>query len=139
MEIVLGILPGGGGAQFLARKVGRSRAMEICLGGGDFSALEAERYGYINRALPEDEIGPYVEELAYRVASYSRRSIALNKQAVNMVESGRSHELVTANAWFAELVKAPEFDRRVATFLDTGGQTAGGELANFAKWAEKLA
>lgn len=138
MEIVLGILPGGGGAQFLARKIGRSRAMEICLGGGDFSALEAERYGYINRALPDGELGPYVDELAYRIASYSRRSIQLNKQAVNMVEAGRSPELITANTWFAELVKAPEFDRRVERFLDAGGQTPRGEFANFAEWAEKL-
>jgi enoyl-CoA hydratase/carnithine racemase len=138
MEIALGILPGGGGAQYLSRKVGRSRAMEICLGGGDFSALDAERYGYVNRALPAEELGPFVEELACRIASYPRRAIALNKAAVGQVEAGRLPELVTSSAWFAELVKAPEFDARVGRFLDAGGQTRNGELPNFSEWAGRL-
>jgi enoyl-CoA hydratase/carnithine racemase len=138
MEIALGILPGGGGAPYLARRIGRARAMEICLGGGDLSAIEAERYGYLNRALPADQLGPFVDELAYRIASYPRRAIALNKAAVNLVEAGREAELVASGAWFAELVKAPEFDRRVAAFLGQSGQTAAGELASFAGWAERL-
>lgn len=139
MEIALGMLPGGGGAPYLARRIGRARAMEICLGGGDLSALEAERYGYLNRALPAAELGPFVDELAYRIASYPRRAIALNKAAVNVVEAGREAELVASGAWFAELVKAPEFDRRVARFLAQGGETAAGERPDFATWAERLA
>jgi enoyl-CoA hydratase/carnithine racemase len=138
MEIALGILPGGGGAQYLARKIGRSRAMEICLGGGDLSALDAERYGYINRALPAGEIAGFVDELAHRIASYSRRSIALNKAAVNVLEHGRTAELAASAGWFGELIKSPEFDRRVAAFLAAGGQTRDGELADFASWAERL-
>jgi enoyl-CoA hydratase/carnithine racemase len=138
MEVVMGILPGGGAAQYLARKIGRSRAMEICLGGGDFSAEEAERYGYVNRALPSDEIAAFVDELALRIASYPARSIALNKAAVNQFEHGRSAELIASNAWFAELVKAPEFDARVATFLAAGGQTRTGELRDWRDWAAQL-
>ena len=139
MEIVLGILPGGGGAQYLARKIGRSRAMEICLGGGDIPAVDAERYGYVNRALPADQIGSFVDELAYRIASYSRRSITLNKAAVNLHEAGRGSEFITNNKWFAELVKSSSFDQRVARFIDGGGQTKAGELSDFAEWAQKLA
>jgi len=138
MEIIVGILPGGGAAQYLARKVGRSRAMEICLGGGDFSALEAEKYGYINRALPPSEINSFVDELAYRIASYPAQAIALNKAAVNLFEEGRSNEFITSNAWFAELVNAPDFDNRVETFLAKGGQTGEGELDNWREWASKL-
>ncbi len=138
MEVIIGILPGGGAAQYLARKVGRSRAMEICLGGGDFSALEAEEYGYINRALASSEIDSFVDELAYRIASYPAQAIALNKAAVNLFEEGRSNEFITSNAWFAELVKAPDFDNRVRSFFSKGGQTHDGELADWSEWASKL-
>jgi enoyl-CoA hydratase/carnithine racemase len=138
MEVALGMLPGGGAAQYLARKLGRSRAMEICLGGGDFSAEEAERYGYINRALPADEIDGFVDELARRIASYPRKAVALNKATVNLFEDGRANELITSNAWFADLVKTPEFDKRVAKFLERGGQTAVGEQKNFRDWAKEL-
>ncbi len=138
MEVIIGILPGGGSAQYLARKIGRSRAMEICLGGGDFSALEAEKYGYINRALPSSEIDSFVDELAYRIASYPAQAIALNKAAVNLFEEGRSNEFITSNAWFAKLVKAPDFDARVGHFLTKGGQTRAGEMENWSEWASKL-
>jgi enoyl-CoA hydratase/carnithine racemase len=138
MEVIIGILPGGGAAQYLARKVGRSRAMEICLGGGDFSALEAEKYGYINRALPSLEIDSFVDELAYRIASYPAQAIALNKASVNLFEEGRSNEFIISNAWFSELVKAPDFDARVESFFSNGGQTRNGEIENWSKWASKL-
>ncbi|MDN5215388.1 enoyl-CoA hydratase/isomerase family protein [Fulvivirgaceae bacterium BMA12] len=139
MEIIIGILPGGGAGQYLARKVGRSRAMEICLGGGDFSALDAERYGYVNRAIPANEIDAFVKELAYRIASYPAKAIARNKATVNLFEEGRSQEFITSNAWFAELIKAPDFDLRVDKFFAKGGQTRSGELSDWRNWAEHLA
>lgn len=139
MEIVMGILPGGGAAQYLARKIGRSRAMEICIGGGDFNALEAERYGYINRALSPDEIGPFVDELAYRIASYSPKSIALNKAAVNLFEDTRSDDFIQNNKMFSQLVKEPDFDERVIKFLADGGETRDGEMDNWQQWAGKFA
>ena len=76
-EIAVGILPGGGGTQRLPRLIGRARALEVVMSGMDLSAETAERYGYINRALPPDELGPFVETLAYRIASYSSDAIAL--------------------------------------------------------------
>lgn len=139
MEIIIGILPGGGAASYLARKVGRARAMEICLGGGDFSAEEAASYGYINRALPADELDDFVTELARRIASYSPQAIALNKQAVNLWEDERSDDFIANNRLFRDLVKSADFDRRVETFLSRGGETAMGEMANWNRWADLLA
>ncbi len=138
MEVIIGILPGGGAAQYLARKIGRQRAMEICLSGDDYDAELAEKYGYINRALPSDEIDAFVENLAYRIATYPQEAIALNKATVNLFEEGREQEFITSNAWFAKLVKNPEFDKRVAKFLDQGGQTEEGEIENWRGWADKL-
>ena len=82
MEVGMGIVPCGGGTQRLARQVGMGRAMEIILGAHDFDADLAERYGSINRALNPDEIGPFVEELANRIAKFSVGSITACKRCI---------------------------------------------------------
>ena len=82
MEVGMGILPCGGGASRMARQVGLGRALEIVLGARDFDADEAERVGTVNRALDADEIGPFVEDLAKRIALWPSASINATKQAV---------------------------------------------------------
>ena len=68
--------------QRMARQVGMARTMEIILGAHDFDADLAERYGTINRALDPDEIGPFVEELANRIAKFPAGSITACKRCV---------------------------------------------------------
>jgi enoyl-CoA hydratase/carnithine racemase len=82
MEVGMGILPCGGGASHMARQVGLGRALEIVLGARDFDADQAEAYGTVNRALDADEIGPFVEDLAKRIALWPSESINATKQAV---------------------------------------------------------
>ncbi len=82
MEVAMGILPCGGGASRMARQVGLGRALEIILSARDFDADEAEAYGTINKALDPDEIGPYVDELANRIAKFPAGSIQACKQTV---------------------------------------------------------
>jgi enoyl-CoA hydratase/carnithine racemase len=82
MEVGMGILPCGGGASRMARQVGLGRALEIVLGACDFDADQAEAYGTVNRALDADEIGPFVEDLAKRIALWPSASINATKQAV---------------------------------------------------------
>ena len=82
MEVGMGILPCGGGASRMARQVGLGRALEIILSARDFTADEAEAYGTINKALDPDEIGPYVDELAQRIATFPAESINACKQMV---------------------------------------------------------
>ena len=82
MEVGMGILPCGGGASRMARQVGLGRALEITLGADDFDADQAEAYGTINRALDPDEIGPFVEALAQRIAQFPSASIEATKRAV---------------------------------------------------------
>ncbi|MEL6949848.1 MAG: enoyl-CoA hydratase/isomerase family protein [Pseudomonadota bacterium] len=82
MEVGMGILPCGGGASRMARQVGLGRALEIVLGARDFDADEAEAYGTVNRALDAEEIAPFVDALARRIARWPAASINACKQAV---------------------------------------------------------
>ena len=82
-EVAVGLVPGGGATQRLPRLIGRGRALEVLLGCSDISAELAERYGYINRALPADELAPFVEKLARRIASFPAHAVAHAKAAVD--------------------------------------------------------
>lgn len=55
IEALMGIVPGGGGTQYLRDRL-RNRALEVLLGGALLDAETAERYGWVNRALPADEL-----------------------------------------------------------------------------------
>ncbi|MEM9771921.1 MAG: enoyl-CoA hydratase/isomerase family protein [Cyanobacteria bacterium P01_D01_bin.73] len=82
MEVGMGILPCGGGASRMARQTGLGKALEIILGAQDFDADQAEAYGTVNKALDPDEIGPYVEALAKRIALWPSESIEACKRSV---------------------------------------------------------
>lgn len=128
-EIVVGIIPGGGGTQRLPRLMGRSRAMEAILGGIDFTAELAEKYGYINRALPPDELTSYVEELAYRIASFPAESIAIAKQAVlTALEKPIVEGLLEEMYLFGKACALPAAKERMNQFLQQDGQTREAEL-----------
>jgi enoyl-CoA hydratase/carnithine racemase len=138
LEIPLGIIPGGGGTQRLPRLIGRSRAMEVVLSGSDYPAELAERYGYINRALPPDELTPFVEELAYRIASYPPETIAAAKKAVLIaLEKPVVEGLIEETHLFNLTCCSPAAKERMSLFLEIGGQTREGELA-VSKWVGEL-
>jgi len=128
-EINLGIIPGGGATQRLPRLIGRSRALEAVVGGGDFPAELAERYGYINRALPPDELTPFVEELAYRIASFPLESIALAKKAVlTALETPIVEGLKEEFYLFGQSCALPAAKERMNYFLEKNGQSREMEL-----------
>src|SRR6267378_2341784 len=70
MEPAFGLIPGGGATQYLARLMGRARALEVMLGAEDYSAELAERYGWINRALPDNTLGDFVRSFAHRIGRF---------------------------------------------------------------------
>ena len=128
-EVALGILPGGSGTQRLPRLVGRGRALEVVLGCDDFTADLAERYGYVNRALPQDELGPFVDELAYRIASFPADAIALAKESVNnAAEIGTVEGLLEEAHLFNRLATSEASRRLMRRFLELGAQTPKAEL-----------
>ena len=132
IEVPLGIIPGGGGTQRLPRLIGRSRAMEIVVSGMDYPAEIAEKYGYINRALPPEELTPFVEELAYRIASYPAETIALAKKAVLIaLEKPVVEGLIEETHLFNLSCVSATAKETMSLFLQMGGQTRDGELDIF--------
>jgi enoyl-CoA hydratase/carnithine racemase len=127
-EVGVGIIPGGGGTQRLPRLVGRARALEIVLGCDDIDADLAERWGYINRALPEDELRPFVDALARRIASFPAHAIAHAKAAVTAAEPDLVPGLLDEAQRFAQTLSAEETITRMERFLELGGQTREFEL-----------
>ncbi|TQR87953.1 enoyl-CoA hydratase/isomerase family protein [Mycobacterium hodleri] len=83
MEVGFGAVPGGGAAGRLPALVGRGRAFEILLGGEDFDGDTAERYGYVNRAVPDAEFVEFVHAYATRVSRWDHRALGEIKAFVN--------------------------------------------------------
>ena len=128
MEVPLGILPGGCGTQQLPRLIGRGRALEVILGGVDMDAKTAERWGYLNRVLPAGEIGPYVEKLAHRIASFPVEAVRTAKASVDSWEKPIKEGLLDEAYLFQTLLRTENAQRNMRRFLEIGGQTREGEL-----------
>jgi enoyl-CoA hydratase/carnithine racemase len=137
-EVALGILPGGSGTQRLPRLCGRGRALEIVLGCQDFPADVAERYGYVNRALPAAELGDFVDALAFRIASFPTGAVALAKGLVNAAEAGVDEGLLDEAHAFNRTLADPEARRRMAAFLAVGGQTREAEAGTLIDTLDEL-
>lgn len=135
-EVGLGILPGAGGTVRLTRLVGRARASEIIFGGDDFSAAEAERLGWVNRALPPAEVGPTVDRLARRIASFPGEAIAEIKRVMNEVEGDTAAQLCAEQHGFDRCMQQAEARPRMRRWLERGFQTREGEPSIGALLAE---
>jgi enoyl-CoA hydratase/carnithine racemase len=122
-EVAVGIIPGGGATQRLPHLVGRGRALEIILGANDLDAATAERWGYVNRALPPDELRPFVDALATRIASFPLEVIARAKQAVDTALGDPTRGLNVEDWLFRQTLAAPDAPQRMQAFMDAGGQT----------------
>jgi enoyl-CoA hydratase/carnithine racemase len=134
-EVGVGVHPGGGGTERLPHLVGRGRALEIVLSGNDFDGDTAERYGYVNRALPDAELDGFVEALARRIASFDRRALAAAKNLINQVSLPSADRLLDAITSFGTSLTWPEAQRRIQAVLDSGLQRD----ADFEKrWPEVL-
>lgn len=125
-EIGFGFFPGGGGMERLPLAVGRARALEIIAGGEDFDATTAERYGWVNRAVPDDELDAFVTRFASRVAGFDKPAIAATKELMNSrIRMAVADDLVQTQAKFFEVSANPQVAGHVTTFFEQGGQTDG--------------
>jgi enoyl-CoA hydratase/carnithine racemase len=85
-EVATGLIPGGGALHRLPLQVGRARALEIVLGGEDFDADTAERYGWINRALPDAQLGAFVANFVRRILSFDKQALRTAKTTMNQYD-----------------------------------------------------
>ncbi len=121
-EVGVGVHPGGGGTERLPPLVGRGRALEIVLGANDFDGETAAQYGYVNRALPDEELDGFVDALARRIATFDGRAIAAAKRLINQVSLPSADNLLNALSSFQTALSWPETLQRVEALLRQGLQ-----------------
>ncbi len=126
-EVALGIIPGAGGTVRLPRLIGRSRALEVVLGCDDVDAATAERWGWVNRVLPVDEIDAFVDRLVGRIASFPSNAVAAAKESVVRAEMNVADDLLAETWAFNATLSRADTQDRLQRFLDAGGQTPEGE------------
>lgn len=124
-EALMGIVPGGAGTQLVSSRMTRGRALEVILGADLFDAGTAERYGWINRALPADEIDTFVDRLARHIAALPDGVIAAAKQALPL--PGLTEGLVREHQAWAGLFARPAAEALIRGGLRAGAQTRAGE------------
>ena len=135
-EVGVGIIPGAGGSARLPRLVGRGRALEIILGCADFNAETAERYGWVNRALPATEIDYFVGALAARIAGFPAAALAQAKKMVNATDPKIEDDLALEERLFMQSAQTSGARTRIGAAMGAGMQTRGMEMCNFTHvWA----
>ena len=133
-EIGVGLVPGGGGLEWLPRVVGRSRALEIVLSGDDFDADIAERYGWVNRTLDDGDLDSFVDALVRRVASFDREALAAAKAQLNRFGTPTAAELESSNDLFFPLLALPGAPARRAKVRDLGYGVRSDFELNFGRY-----
>src|SRR5689334_23267772 len=124
-EVGAGLVPGGGPLARLPRLIGRGRALEVLLGADDINGELAERYGYVNRALPDSELDGFVDALAMRIASFDKQAIAETKRLVNAASLPSDAEIAPEWDAFLASVQRPASQKRIKTLLERGFHRAG--------------
>jgi enoyl-CoA hydratase/carnithine racemase len=109
-EVGAGVVPGGGPMARLPRLMGRGRALEVLLVADDIPGELAERYGYVNRSLPDSELDAFVESVAARISSFDKQAISETKRFVDVASLPPDFEI------------APEWDVCLASIMRPAAQ-----------------
>jgi enoyl-CoA hydratase/carnithine racemase len=109
-EVGAGVVPGGGPMARLPRLMGRGRALEVLLVADDIPGELAERYGYVNRSLPDSELDAFVESVAARISSFDKQAISETKRFVDVASLPPDYEI------------APEWDVCLASIMRPAAQ-----------------
>ena len=136
-EPSFGVIPGAGGAQHLTRLMGRGRALEVMLSAQDYDADLAERYGWINRALPAAELDAFVGSLALRIAGFPAMGHAVVKERVNAIALPTIEDIRRDSDLFLEGTRTNEFQELTKAALKRGFQTRDAEM-DLARLVEEI-
>jgi enoyl-CoA hydratase/carnithine racemase len=124
-EVGAGIVPGGGPMARLPRLMGRGRALEVLLGADDIPGDLAERYGYVNRSLPDSDLDAFVDALAIRIGSFDKRAISETKRFADVASLPPDFEI--APEWdmcFAAIMR-PAAQERIKKLMERGFHKPG--------------
>lgn len=122
-EIGAALVPGGGPMARLPRLMGRGRALEVLLTGNDIDGDLAERYGYVNRALPDSELDAFVDGMARRIARFDKTSIGEIKRLVNANSLPPDDQIAAEWDGFIGSVMRPGAQQRIGQLMELGLQT----------------
>src|SRR5499426_4173563 len=128
-EPAFGVIPGAGAAQHLARLMGRARALEVMLSAEDYDAELAERYGWINRALPASALGDFVRSLAHRIAGFPAAGHVALKDRINAIALAPAEDFRRDSDLFGEGMRNPEAQSRTQAAMKRGFQTRDAEMS----------
>jgi enoyl-CoA hydratase/carnithine racemase len=122
-EIGAGFAPGGGPMARLPRLMGRGRALEVLMTGSYLNGELAERYGYVNRALPDAELDAFVDAMARRIAGFDKQTIADIKRLVDDNSLPTNAQLGAEWEAFLASVQRPAAQQRIGKLMELGLQT----------------
>lgn len=122
-EIGAALVPGGGPMARLPRLMGRGRALEILLSGADIDGDLAERYGYVNRSLPDAELDAFVDSLASRISMFDKAVIASIKRLVDAASLPPDADIGAEWTAFIASVQRPEAQEKIRQLMEAGLQT----------------
>jgi enoyl-CoA hydratase/carnithine racemase len=124
-EVGAGLVPGGGPMARLPRLIGRGRALEVLLGADDISGDVAELYGYVNRALPDQQLDSFVDAFAKRISSFDKRAIAETKRLVNVNSLPPDDEIAPEWTAFIGALGRSASQKRLRALFDKGFHAPG--------------
>lgn len=133
-EVGVGLIPGGGALEWLPRLVGRSRALEFVLSADDFDADVAERYGWVNRTLDDDELDGFVDALVQRLISFDSEVLTAAKAQINRFGMPTAAELQSSNDMIFSILASPGAQARRAKLRGIGYGVPSDFELNFGRY-----
>lgn len=124
-EVGAGLVPGGGPMARLPRLMGRGRALEVLLGADDIDGELAERYGYVNRAFPDQDLDTFVGALASRISTFDRDAIAETKRLVNKASLPSDADIAPEWDAFLASLNRPAAKKRIQKLMEQGFHRPG--------------
>lgn len=117
--LLVGLIPGDGGAFYLPRLVGLAKACELLFTGERIDAHEAERIGLVNRVVPHEELMDKTYEMAERIAKLSPATVQLTKRLIYQgLEGNLKTALDLASSFMAHVLPTPESQAALRAMLE---------------------
>ncbi|TFF37774.1 enoyl-CoA hydratase/isomerase family protein [Mucilaginibacter psychrotolerans] len=127
-EVGTGILPGGGGSEWLPRVIGRDRALEVILTGMDYDAETAEKYGWITRSVSDDELDSFVDNITERLVSFDKQALISAKSQINRASLPPREDFLNSYKEFSESMKWPSLITNLQNMAELASHVGPAEL-----------